>query len=396
MKWYFFGEDNGKPRINEHLMIYIISLLDPTSQFKASLVNHKWKEVAELTQKYLSLLPAIQSIPMFSKVGLDVLRLKLMSGGMTNTTIRVQAGPDISKFYEQLPNRNPLNRGQYKSNRWVLRIPGEISSFSVSRMIEAENARKVCELGLNVPIEYIDSKGFQLTQFIDNVQVLDEKILERVDILKTLASLAKKLHTSERFSNDIAVFDRNEQLLNALKMKKFVLPGETSFIEEQMTYLKKLSSFYIIDLSPCHNDSTPLNYMLASTGVEKNQIIYQIDWEYSGNNDFMWDLVYFSIEAKFTKEQELHYLNAYFGTVKPSVLAWFNAYKPVVEWWITLWAWTQLANEAKSVAEEAYQNLAMERYQKTRELLQSEDFRDSLSIIETDRLSASFTGQRPF
>lgn len=220
MKWYFFGEDNGKPRINEHLMIYIISLLDPTSQFKASLVNHKWKEVAELTQKYLSLLPAIQSIPMFSKVGLDVLRLKLMSGGMTNTTIRVQAGPDISKFYEQLPNRNPLNRGQYKSNRWVLRIPGEISSFSVSRMIEAENARKVCELGLNVPIEYIDSKGFQLTQFIDNVQVLDEKILERVDILKTLASLAKKLHTSERFSNDIAVFDRNEQLLNCIKNEK--------------------------------------------------------------------------------------------------------------------------------------------------------------------------------
>ncbi len=398
MTWHFFDEDSGKPRINEHLMIYILSLLDPTSQFKASMVNHKWKELVDLTQKYMSLLPRINRIPLLSNVGLDVLRLKLMSGGMTNIVYRVQIGRDISKLLAKIPGINPAFIESKKIQRWVLRIPGDVSLFSVSRKHEAENARKASALGLNVPEEYSDPDGWRLALFIEDAQVLDKKTLQRVDILQVLARMAKKLHTSERFDNDTAVFERNENLLEQLKIKRFALPEEVDFVMEQMSYLKKLFSSYQIEMSPCHNDSTPLNYIMALSGLKKQEVFYQIDWEYSSNNDFMWDLVYFAIEGKLSKEQELVYLTAYFGKeeLTDSIWAWYTAYKPVVEWWITLWSWTQLANEAKSVGKDEYKNLGIERHAKTLEYLHSEEYKNALAVIDADRLGASFTGHRTF
>jgi len=164
-----------------------------------------------------------------------------------------------------------------------------------------------------------------------------------------------------------------------------------------MLALKKLFASYQVEVSPCHNDSTPLNYMMAVVGKKKQEVFYQIDWEYSSNNDFMWDLVYFAIEGKLSKEQELAYLTEYFGKEPTnSILAWFTAYKPAVEWWITLWSWTQLANEAKSVSKEAYIKLGAERYAKTLEHLESEEYRDALALIDADKLAASFDGHRPF
>ncbi|WP_454780901.1 phosphotransferase [Legionella sp. WA2022007384] len=398
MKWHFFGDDSGKPRINEHLMIYILSLLDPTSQFKASLVNHKWKKMVDLTQKYTNLLTTTQQIPLLSKVGLDVLRLKLMSGGMTNVVYRIQTEQDYSKFLSKIPGIDPDLIESKKPARWVLRIPGDVSLFSVSRKDEAKNARKASILGLNVPIEHDGPKGLQLTKYIEGAQNLDKETLQRIDILKILAEMAKKLHTSERFDNDTAVFERNEQLVEQLKIKNFTFSAEVDFVIEQMSYLKKLFSSYKIEMSPCHNDSTPLNYLRVPGGTKKQEKIYQIDWEYSSNNDFIWDLVYFAIEAKLSKEQELAYLTAYFGKeeLSDSILAWYTAYKPVVEWWITLWSWTQLANEAKSVSIDEYKNLGIARFAKTLEHLQSKEYQDALKIIEADRLVSSFTGHRPF
>ncbi|QEY51478.1 phosphotransferase [Legionella longbeachae] len=397
MKWHFFGENGGKPKISEHLMLYILSLLDPSSQFNASLVNHKWKELVDLTRKYMALLPTIHKIPMLSTLGLDVLRLKLMAGGMTNTTYRVQIGPDIAKLLSRISGVDQSLIERHKANRWVLRIPGEVSSFSVSREHEATNARQASVLGLNVPIEYFDSNGLQLTKFIEKVKVLDKKALERADILQTLAIMAKQLHSSERFANDTAVFERNMGLLEALKIKKCNFPGEIEFIEEKMAALHGLFSAYKIETCPCHNDSTPLNYMMTQENDKKN-LFYQIDWEYSSNNDFLWDLAYFAIEAKLDKEQELTYLTAYFGKEKltDSVFAWYTAYKPVIEWWITLWSWTQLANEAKSVDPEAYAQLGLERYQKTLLHLHSNEYRDALAVIDQERLMPSFSGQRLF
>ncbi|MFJ1267786.1 phosphotransferase [Legionella lytica] len=372
MKWLFFTSDAGvQYKLKTGLAAYILSFLDADSLYNLSTVSKEWNELVKLAQSYMNLLPQINEIPMFSQLTLDVLSLKLMAGGMTNATYKLTVGA----HYEA-----------DKRKRWVVRFPGDVSLFSVDRKHEQHNVQQTSDLKLNVPVAYFNGEsGVQVTEFIADVKPLDKNRLERVEILKMLAEKAKILHKSKQFLNDIDVFSRNAGLLATLENKKFPLPERVNFIASKMNELKNLFSSYQINKVPCHNDSTPLNYML--TPLEQGELIYQIDWEYSSNNDFLWDLAYFAIEAKLSKEQELIYLAAYFGEgkVNESILAWYQAYKPVIEWWITLWSWMQLAFEATAVDVSEYANLGEERYFRTLEHLDSSAFLHAIELIELEK-----------
>ncbi|HAT6822062.1 TPA: phosphotransferase [Legionella pneumophila] len=380
MKLYFFGDDNNKPKLSEHLIIYILSLLDPKSQSVASLVNKDWSRLVQLTRQYLSMLPVIHRIPLFANLGLDVLKLKLMTGGMTNSTFRL--------------------RIKNAPEKWVMRIPGIGSSAFITRRDEAHNAKQAEKLGLNVPIAFFDPEdGLQVTRFIEGVHSLDDKALARKEILHEVASMMRRLHKSPPFDNNTLFFERNEELLDLLKRKPFNFPGEIEFIEQQMKNLKEIFSSYRIQQFPCHNDTTPLNFILSENPeIKGSEKIHQIDWEYSSNNDFIWDLVYFMVEAKLNREQQLILLKAYFNTeeLSGSLLAWIEVYKPIIEWWITIWSWTQLANGANAVDLSSYEQLGLERYHNTLSHLKSEGYVKALALIETDSHSLTFTGQRPF
>lgn len=369
MKWLFFTSDTGvKYKLKTGLAAYILSFLDAESLHNVSTVSEEWDELVKLAQNYMGLLPKINEIPMFSQLTLDILSFKLMAGGMTNATYKLTVGT----HYES-----------EKRKRWVVRFPGDVSLFSVDRKHEQNNAQQTSDLKLNVPVAYFNGDtGVQVTEFIAGVKPLDKNRLERTEILKTLAEKARILHQSKQFLNDTDVFIRNAGLLATLEEKKFPLPVRVNFIAEKMNELQTLFSSYQINKVPCHNDSTPLNYML--TDSEQGEVIYQIDWEYSSNNDFLWDLAYFAIEGKLSKEQELIYLEAYFGKgqVNEHVLAWYQAYKPVIEWWITLWSWMQLAFEATAVDVSEYANLGEERYLRTLEYLDSSAFLHAVVLIE--------------
>lgn len=382
MKLNLFGQDS-RLALPDHLIIYILSLLDPKSQHRAAVVSREWRDCIQLTRKYTALLPVIHRIPALNFAGLDVLKFKLLAGGMTNTTYK-------------------LGIRYTTQQRYVLRIPGKGSSAFISRADEAHNALQAAgeAMKLNVPVIYFDLDGLQLTQFIQGVHPVDEAALERKEILQEIASMMKRLHASEPFKNSTDFFQRNEDLLETLKARNFVFTGSIDAIEEQMGHLKALFSAFQIKMIPCHNDTTPTNFILSyqGTGSTRKEVIHEIDWEYSSNNDFLWDLVYFMVEGKLITEQQLTLLTAYFGEggVTDSVLAWVEVYKPVIEWWITIWSWTQVANQADAVDLEAYVRLGAERYQKTVAYLESQQYKDAVQVIEADRAVVTFTGQRHF
>lgn len=376
----FFGKNSINPESHDYLITYILSLIDTRSLGNAARVNKDWNTLVTLTRRYLDLLPIIQRIPSFNTVGLDVLRLKLLAGGMTNTTYKVgiRSAPE----------------------EWVLRIPGKGSSAFITRKDEAHNALQAEKLGINVPVPYFDPvDGVQLTRFVGGVN-LDEQALARKDILHTIAGLMRRLHCSKPFPNHVTIFERNEELLLVLKDKKFSFPGDISLIEVQMGHLKKLFSAYDIEMRSCHNDTTPLNFILSYEGEEHNIKInlHMIDWEYSSSNDLIWDLIYFSVEAKLSKAQELTLLSSYFDMehVPEAVLAWAEVYKPIIEWWITIWSWTQMANKSNAVGLEAYKELGETRYKKTLTYLNSEEYKKAFSNIDEETAKVTFSGHRPF
>jgi thiamine kinase-like enzyme len=379
MKIKFFGESQEKPALSEHLVIYILSLLDNVSLAKAGTVSREWRNYSQLTKKYVDLLPTVHRIPFLQSLGLDVLRFKLLSGGMTNSSYRV--------------------KDQSLKKEWVLRVPGKGSSAFINRGDEENNATKASKLGVNVPIDFYDSyDGLQLTQFIKDAKPLDKSFLARDGILKKIASMMKIMHGSPTFENNVDFFARNVQLLRDLKEKGFKFPGETQFIEEQMHHLKQLFSNYKIPTVPCHNDTTPGNFLVEGSKTPEEEHLYQIDWEYSSNNDFLWDLVYFCVEAKLSPEAERAFIKEYFPNAfqNENLKAWFIVYKPIIEWWIAIWSWTQVANEADAVDIKAYENLGKERYLNTIKHLQSDDFIKAVERIECESQSSLFKGVRGF
>ena len=90
---------------------------------------------------------------------------------------------------------------------------------------------------------------------------------------------------------------------------------------------------------PCHCDPTGRNML------DDGEAGWLVDWEYSGMNDPMWDLAYFSIESAFDPGGERSLLAAYFGR-RPACQRGRRGWlllKPVAQVLAALWALIQIA-----------------------------------------------------
>ena len=90
---------------------------------------------------------------------------------------------------------------------------------------------------------------------------------------------------------------------------------------------------------PCNND------LLAANIIDDGTRLWLIDYEYSGNNDPMWDLGDLSVEGEFGPEQDAVLLRAYFGGEPPAdEVGRMIAYKAMCDLLWTLWGVIQHVN----------------------------------------------------
>ncbi|STX36938.1 phosphotransferase [Legionella feeleii] len=388
MKLRFFGSDSLP--LDEGLCVYILSFLKPKERQNLTLVSKEWRSVIKTTEHTLALLPTMQRIPQLCDHRLPRIISKPLSGGMTNGTSLVEL---------DVVNR----KAKVETYKWALRIAGKGSSAFIKRQDEAHNAKQATDLCLNVDIDFFDEEdGLQLTRYLENSQPLNNALLANPQVIQAIGLTLKRLHQSDAFQNTIDVFSRNTELLKKLIAGgQVVLPMDIDAIGGIMVKIESLFRQYRIKMVPCHNDPTPSNFLWVEnaeipsfSGLQAG--LKLIDWEYSGNNDGLMDVVYFVSNAKYDEKQETLLLAAYFGDLNDAILAWCAMYKPVVEWWITLWSWTQIANKTDVCELKAYQDLAQSCYEKTKVFLASEDFAWAIKFIEADTLDSSFNSNRPF
>lgn len=354
----FFDEKGSEvtDEVAETLVIRILSFLDLKTLGRSREISSLWRSAID---KKIPILPVIHRIPPLSAYPVDALftmQVQQLKGGMTNTTFKIDIG----------------------ENKWVLRLPGKGSSAFINRRDEAYNAKLASALSLNVTIDFFDGDdGLALTRFLeDNRTVTKAVLLADESVISAIARIFKDLHTSSvPFRNTINVFARNSYLFANLVTKGYSFPDILS-ITSAMERAGKVFQKYSIPMRPCHNDATPTNFLVAGDTVRL------LDWEYSGNNDLLWDLVYFAVYSELSRKQEEALLAHYFGECNDAMLAWFDLYKPVIAWWVLLWAWTQLANHADACPVESYQTLADEYYEITKNASESEGFERALALIE--------------
>lgn len=216
---------------------------------------------------------------------------------------------------------NGLTNKNYKvsteNNEYILRIPGNGTEKMINRKIEKENTVLVNELNIDAKLLYFDEdSGIKISEFIKEAKALDKNKCSYKINMKKITNIFKILHKSNKLMknefNIINKIQEYEKLLNECNGEFF---EDYYFYREQIFKLEEVMCNLGKEITSCHNDSLAENFIL-----DKNEKLL-IDWEYSGLNDYTWDLASCILENEFSKYEEELFLNYYFeGNVEEKIM----------------------------------------------------------------------------
>ena len=252
-----------------------------------------------------------------------------------------------------------------------VRIPGEKSELLVDRDAELDTLTKLAIRGLYPPVIEAYSKGelagYKIEHFIEGETLqFDTFHLYQTVVLPTL----KELHDSGiQFVNEFNIFTRLNVMIETLRFNEIntipyfnaehlsSMPLESikRYIDELQDKMARLFP-YEIELSPCHNDITPTNFIKLKYPIHRRS--YQmIDWEYAGMNDRMYDVAMLAAMLGLTPEQQAGLVLNYFNSTNEEryveEIKRVRFYTPLVKLYYGLWAALQVAmcNESSSIDE---------------------------------------------
>jgi thiamine kinase-like enzyme len=225
--------------------------------------------------------------------------------------------------------------------RVVLRIPGAGTSEYIDRRKEEQAARAAAAAGVNAEVLFFDSSdGLMVTRFVEGAATMSAERFRDLEAVRRAGRAFRALHTeSASFASDFDLFGMIDDYRRLLTEKGATLPDGYDDLQRSADATRAALEAGRRALVPSHCD--PLCENFLDTGER----MYVIDYEYSGNNDPMWDLGDLSVEGGFGPEQDQALLEAYFGgTPAPAEVGRMVAYKAMCDLLWTLWGVLQHAN----------------------------------------------------
>ena len=259
--------------------------------------------------------------------------------------------------------------------RVVLRLPGAGTSEYIDRRAEAVAARSAAEAGVNAPVLHFDaSDGLMVTRFVEGAVTMDaERFRDLGGVARAGAAFARLHRTAAPFAVDFRLFPMIDEYKELLASKGAGLPDGYDELQGQAASARAALEAHPVALVPSHCD--PLCENFLDTGDR----MYVIDYEYSGNNDPMWDLGDLSVEGGFGPEQDAVLLEAYFGGAAPAAaVGRMVIYKALCDLLWTLWGVIQHANGNPADDFWAY---ATGRFERCRALMLSDGFADHIRAV---------------
>ena len=261
-----------------------------------------------------------------------------------------------------------LNHLVEHDGRYVVRLPGAGTSEYIDRRAEAVAARVAADAGVNAEVVfYDDSDGLMVTRFVDGAVTMDAARFADLGAVGRAAVVLRRLHASgRRFATDFKLFPMIDEYKALLAAKGAALPDGYDAVQRQAAEARAALEAHPVAFVPCHCD--PLCENFLDTGER----MYLIDYEYSGNNDPMWDLGDLSVEGAFSPGQDDALLRAYFGGPAPAdKLGRMVVYKALCDLLWTLWGVIQHVNDNPVDDFWAY---AVGRFERCRALMASPSF----------------------
>jgi thiamine kinase-like enzyme len=230
---------------------------------------------------------------------------------------------------------------EHDGEHFVLRVPGPGTSEFIDRRAEAVAARSAAAAGVNAEVVFFDeSDGLMVTHFVDGAATMSAERFRDLDAVARAGHALRRLHTTAApFTTDFQLFPMIDDYKRLAAEKGATLPDGYEQLQAEADATRRALEAGARPLVPAHCD--PLCENFLDTGER----MYVIDYEYSGNNDPMWDLGDLSVEGAFGPDQEAALLHAYFGAEPPAAeVGRMVAYKAMCDLLWTLWGVIQHAN----------------------------------------------------
>jgi len=263
----------------------------------------------------------------------------------------------------------------HDGGRYVLRIPGEGTSEYIDRVTEETAARSAAAAGVNAEVVFFDSSdGLMVTRFVDGAVTMNAERFTDLDAVARAGRAFRRLHTTAQpFATDFVLFPMIDEYKALLAAKGATLPDGYDELQASADATRRALEATARPLVPSHCD--PLCENFLDTGER----MYVIDYEYSGNNDPMWDLGDLSVEGGFGPEQDAVLLQAYFDGEPPAHEAGrMVAYKAMCDLLWTLWGVIQHVNGNPAEDFWAY---ATGRFERCRTLMGSPAYAAALDAV---------------
>jgi thiamine kinase-like enzyme len=229
----------------------------------------------------------------------------------------------------------------HDGGKYVLRLPGAGTSEYIDRVAEETAARSAAAAGVNAEVVFFDSSdGLMVTRFVDGAVTMNAERFADLDAVARAGRAFRRLHTTaEPFATDFVLFPMIDEYKVLLASKGARLPDGYDQLQARADATRRALEATARPLVPSHCD--PLCENFLDTGER----MYVIDYEYSGNNDPMWDLGDLSVEGGFGPDQDAMLLQAYFGGEPPAAeVGRMVAYKAMCDLLWTLWGVIQHVN----------------------------------------------------
>ncbi len=201
-----------------------------------------------------------------------------------------------------------------KGQKYTFRIPGKKAEMYVDRTVEKYHIEMVESLDLNSEVVYLDlEKGYKIAHYIEGTPLNE---LNPTDYLEEVSNVLHKLHSSGMKSK--YPYNPLERLA---KYESYTFEFGFQHSERYQSLKAKLLGYASTLIQPSeyvftHGDCQASNFVKTPDGIKL------MDWEFSGNNDPLYDIACF---GDFVYEYALKLLPVYLGK-EPSVLEWNKVY----------------------------------------------------------------------
>jgi len=283
-------------------------------------------------------------------------------GGLTNLVFRLE--PETAAA-----------RKAFEGNI-IVRIPGVGTEEYIDRNVEAFNAQQAAHAGVSAELIHTNpDTGLMISRCIDDIETMTPALFKTLKGSPARAGQAfRKLHTSGlEFKFRFELFAMIDDYLNILSTKDITMPDGYHNVVKAAQPVKAALEKNPGILAPCHCDPLCENFL------DDGKIMWIVDWEYSGQNDPLWDLGDLSVEGGFNNTQDMEMLQAYCqGAPDKETIARMVIYKAMCDLLWTLWGLIQHANENPA---EDFWTYSIERFERCKKLMISPGFADHVKTI---------------